>query len=94
LASSYLAWLAFLLVSAGSYGWLARRLLLPASVPRCHGQRGAPRGRKAGQELFPRDSAGGVVLTSAEDTPYLGRHLLYLISFGGFLALTARFPTY
>ena len=95
LAGSYLAWLAFLLIGAGIYGWLARDAYYfqlrvretPAEEARAIAQR-------HGQELFPRDSVWGELLMAADETRTWGLTFLYFVSFGGFLALTAWFPTY
>ena len=95
LAGSYLAWLAFLLVGAGIYGWLARDAYY--FQLRSRGATGDEARRVAeshGQELFPRDSAWGALLTAADETRTWGLTFLYFVSFGGFLALTAWFPTY
>ena len=95
LAGSYLAWLAFLLVGTGIYGWLAR----DAYYFQLRGN-GMPAGEahavaaENGQELFPRESVWGALLTAADEPRTWGLVFLYFVSFGGFLALTAWFPTY
>jgi NNP family nitrate/nitrite transporter-like MFS transporter len=95
LAGSYLAWLAFLLVGTSVYGWLARDAYyfqLRARGQRAEQARSLAEAR--GQELFPCESAWGAVLTAADETRTWGLTFLYFVSFGGFLALTAWFPTY
>ena len=95
LAGSYLAWLAFLLVGAGIYGWLARDAyyfqLRTRGITADEARRVA---EAKGQELFPHGSAWGALLTAADETRTWGLTFLYFVSFGGFLALTAWFPTY
>lgn len=95
LAGSYLAWLAFLLIGTGIYGWLARDAYFFQLRAR-----GVPAGEaraiaeSKGQELFPRESVWGALAMAAEETRTWGLVFLYFVSFGGFLALTAWFPTY
>jgi len=95
LAGSYLAWLAFLLIGTGIYGWLARDAwffqLRARGVPAEQARAVAER---EGQELFPRESVWGALAMAAEETRTWGLVFLYFVSFGGFLALTAWFPTY
>jgi NNP family nitrate/nitrite transporter-like MFS transporter len=95
LAGSYLAWLAFLLIGAGVYGWLARDAYYFQLRARGTGAEEARRvAQSCGEELFPRDSVWGALMTAAEETRTWGLTFLYFVSFGGFLALTAWFPTY
>lgn len=95
LAGSYLAWLAFLLIGTGIYGWLAHDA--PYFQLRARGA-GADAARSVaqscGEELFPGNSVWGALLTAADETRTWGLTFLYFVSFGGFLALTAWFPTY
>ncbi len=95
LAGSYLAWLLFLMVGAAIYMFLAcdayffqlrHEGLDIESSRRIAKQRG--------QELFPAETVWQAVMTAAEDTRTWGLVALYFISFGGFLALTAWFPSY
>lgn len=95
LAGSYLAWLAFLLIGTGIYGWLAKDAYYFQLRARGVGPDEARSVAQAhGQELFPRDSVWGALLTAADETRTWGLVFLYFVSFGGFLALTAWFPTY
>lgn len=95
LAGSYLAWLAFLLIGTGIYGWLARDAyffqLRARNVPP---EQARELAAQDGQELFPRESVWGALAMAAEETRTWGLVYLYFVSFGGFLALTAWFPTY
>ena len=50
--------------------------------------------KENGEELFPKASAWEGLFTASEDTRTWGLTLLYFTSFGGFLALTAWFPSY
>lgn len=95
LAGSYLAWLAFLLIGTGIYGWLARDAYYFQLRARGTGADEARSvAQSCGQELFPGNSVWGALLTAADETRTWGLTFLYFVSFGGFLALTAWFPTY
>jgi NNP family nitrate/nitrite transporter-like MFS transporter len=95
LAGSYLAWLAFLLIGTGIYGWLARDAYYFQLRERGESADQARAiAERHGQELFPRDSVWGALLMAADETRTWGLTFLYFVSFGGFLALTAWFPTY
>lgn len=95
IAGSYLAWLFFLLVGTVVYAFYARDayyfqlrkqgLDADASKRIAKGQ---------GQELFPKGAVWHAIITAAEDPRTWGLVALYFVSFGGFLALTAWFPTY
>ena len=95
LAGSYLAWLAFLLLGTAIYGWLARDAwyfqLRAAGIEAAEARAAAER---LGQQLFPRESVWGALLSAADEPRTWGLVFLYFVSFGGFLALTAWFPTY
>jgi MFS transporter, NNP family, nitrate/nitrite transporter len=95
LAGSYLAWLAFLAIGAAVYGWLARDAyyfqLRARGVAEVQAHDIA---QQHGEELFPRGSVWGALITAADETRTWGLVFLYFVSFGGFLALTAWFPTY
>ena len=86
----------FLLVGTGVYGWLARdAYYFQLRAQRRRRRRKHARvARSRGQELFPRNSAWGALITAADETRTWGLMFLYFVSFGGFLALTAWFPTY
>ena len=50
--------------------------------------------REKGQELFPSMTVWQAIITAAEEPRTWGLVTLYFVSFGGFLALTAWFPSY
>jgi MFS transporter, NNP family, nitrate/nitrite transporter len=95
LAGSYFAWFTFLLIGTAVYAWLAhdayffqlRRQGFDSSTSR-------KIAREKGQELFPNERVWQAVIAAAEDPRTWGLVALYFVSFGGFLALTAWFPTY
>jgi NNP family nitrate/nitrite transporter-like MFS transporter len=95
LAGSYLAWFAFLLAGTLVYFWLAPDAyyfqLRKKGMPVAQAKEVA---RKCGQELFPKESVWQALWTAAEEQRTWGLVFLYFVSFGGFLALTAWFPTY
>jgi MFS transporter, NNP family, nitrate/nitrite transporter len=95
LAGSYLAWLVFLLVGTLIYAWLAPDAyyfqLRKKGVALEEAKRTA---RQCGQQLFPKGTAWQALLHAAEERRTWGLVFLYFTSFGGFLALTAWFPTY
>jgi MFS transporter, NNP family, nitrate/nitrite transporter len=95
LAGSYFAWFTFLLVGTAIYAWLARdayffQLRQQGFDPDASRKIAAEKG----QELFPNERVWQAVITAAEDPRTWGLVALYFVSFGGFLALTAWFPTY
>jgi MFS transporter, NNP family, nitrate/nitrite transporter len=95
LAGSYFAWFTFLLVGAAVYAWLARDTyffqLRQQGVDAAASRKIAA---EKGQELFPNERVWQAVISAAEDPRTWGLVALYFVSFGGFLALTAWFPTY
>jgi NNP family nitrate/nitrite transporter-like MFS transporter len=95
LAGSYLAWLAFLLIGAGIYGWLARdAFYFQLRARGSDAEEARSLAQSYGEELFPSDSVWGALIIAADETRTWGLTFLYFVSFGGFLALTAWFPTY
>jgi MFS transporter, NNP family, nitrate/nitrite transporter len=95
LAGSYFAWFTFLLVGTAIYAWFARdayffQLRQQGFDPEASRKIAAEKG----QELFPTERVWQAVITAAEDPRTWGLVALYFVSFGGFLALTAWFPTY
>jgi len=95
LTGSYFAWFTFLLIGAAIYAWLARDAY--SFQLRAQGVDEETRRRIArakGQELFPSHAVWHAIITAAEDPRTWGLVALYFVSFGGFLALTAWFPTY
>lgn len=95
LAGSYLAWFVFLLAGTLIYAWLARDAyffqLRKKGVPPEEAKQVA---RQCGEELFPKESVWQALWSAAEEQRTWGLVFLYFTSFGGFLALTAWFPTY
>jgi NNP family nitrate/nitrite transporter-like MFS transporter len=95
LAGSYFAWFTFLLVGAAIYAGFARDAysfqLRNQGFDATVSQRIAS---SSGQELFPNERVWQAVISAAEDPRTWGLAALYFVSFGGFLALTAWFPTY
>lgn len=95
LAGSYLAWLGFLFVGTAIYALLAKDAyffqLRSAGIADDAARRIA---RENGQELFPTGAVWHAVISAAEDPRSWGLVVLYFVSFGGFLALTAWFPAY
>ncbi len=95
LAGSYLAWLIFLTVGAAIYLFLARdAYFFQLRQQGCDIETSQKIARQNGEELFPTGTVWQAVITAAEDTRTWGLVSLYFVSFGGFLALTAWFPTY
>jgi NNP family nitrate/nitrite transporter-like MFS transporter len=95
LAGSYFAWFTFLIIGTAVYAWFAR----DAYVFQLRRQGVDPESsrriaREKGEELFPTPTVWQAVITAAEDPRTWGLVALYFVSFGGFLALTAWFPTY
>jgi NNP family nitrate/nitrite transporter-like MFS transporter len=95
LAGSYFAWFTFLLIGAGIYAWLARdAYIFQLRAQGIDPETSREIAREKGQELFPSQAVWQAVITAAEDTRTWGLVALYFVSFGGFLALTAWFPSY
>ncbi len=95
LTGSYLAWLIFLTVGAAIYLIYARDAYF--FQLRQHGldvEQSRKIAREHGEELFPTGTVWQAIIIAAEDTRTWGLVILYFVSFGGFLALTAWFPTY
>ena len=95
LAGSYLAWFLFLLAGTLIYAWLAHDAyffqLRKKGVALEEAKQVA---RQCGQELVPKESVWPALWAAAEEQRTWGLVFLYFTSFGGFLALTAWFPTY
>ncbi len=95
LAGSYLAWLLFLLAGTIVYAVLARDAwFFQARAQGAEEAEAEAVAAAEGQELFPTQSVWGALLSAAEEQRTWGLVFLYFVSFGGFLALTAWFPTY
>jgi NNP family nitrate/nitrite transporter-like MFS transporter len=95
LAGSYFAWFTFLLIGTAVYAWLARdAYFFQLRKQGFDTDTSRKIARERGQELFPNERVWQAVITAAEDPRTWGLVALYFVSFGGFLALTAWFPTY
>lgn len=95
LAGSYFAWFTFLLVGTAIYAWLAKdAYVFQLRAQGADSETSRRIAREKGQELFPSHAVWQAVITAAEDPRTWGLVALYFVSFGGFLALTAWFPTY
>lgn len=95
LAGSYLAWLIFLLIGAIIYALFA--IDAPYFQLRHRGlsaEQSKAIAARHGQTLFPVESAWHAVINAAENPRTWALVALYFTSFGGFLALTAWFPSY
>ncbi len=95
LSGAYLLWFMFLLAGTAIYAAFARDAfyfqLRQAGLDHASSRAEA---KRRGQELFPREKVWHALLDAAEDTRTWGLVALYFTSFGGFLALTAWFPSY
>jgi len=95
LAGSYFAWFTFLLVGAAVYAWLARDAYFFQLREQGFGSETSRKiAAEKGQQLFPNERVWQAVIAAAEEPRTWGLVALYFVSFGGFLALTAWFPTY
>lgn len=95
LANSYLAWFVFLVVGTVLY------YVTGANAPFFQYRRrgvspdeAKARASEAGQELFPRGNAAESLKGAGKNWRTWALTVIYFASFGGFLALTAWFPTY
>jgi len=95
LAGSYLAWIVLLSVGIVVYYLTGLNApyfqLLAAGVPAAEARNVA---REKGQELFPAGGAAESLLIAARVWKTWALVLIYFTTFGGFIALTAWFPTY
>ena len=95
LAGSYLIWFMFFLVGAVIYAIFTRDAYFFQLARRGASHDECIRiAKESGQELFPKETVWQAMITAAEDVRTWGLVALYFTSFGGFLALTAWFPTY
>lgn len=95
LPGAYLFWIclvafAFLLVAVFAQN-APYFQYISLGVPRAHAERLA---RQHGQEAFPRTSLWPALMEAARSWRTWALVATYFVSFGGFLALTAWFPTY
>ena len=95
LSGSYFAWFTFLLVGTAIYAWLARdAYVFQLRAQGFDAETSRRIAKEKGQELFPSSAVWQAIIAAAEETHTWGLVALYFVSFGGFLALTAWFPTY
>lgn len=95
LGGSYLAWLLLLSIGIIAYHRLACNARCFQFVAQgASWEEGKQLARSQGQELFPAGSPSESLLLSARVWRTWLLVLLYFTTFGGFLALTAWFPTY
>lgn len=95
LAGSYLAWFIFLLIGTLIYAWLTRdAYFFQLRKKGVAAEEAKEVARSCGQELFPKGLVWQALWHAAEKQRTWGLVFLYFTSFGGFLALTAWFPTY
>lgn len=93
--SAYFAWFLFLLLGTVLYGFLG--INSPYFQYRKAGfsdQHARTEAKKHGQEIFPSGSVKESLINSAKIRNTWALVALYFSSFGGFIALTAWFPTY
>ena len=95
LAGAYLVWLIFLVIGTALYYFTGRNAwyfqLRDQDVPHGEALRVA---QEHGQELFPAGSSLDSLKISARVWKTWALVILYFTTFGGFIALTAWFPTY
>jgi NNP family nitrate/nitrite transporter-like MFS transporter len=95
LATSYLLWLAFLVVGTTGYWFFGRNAWYFQLRARGMSAEDATReARAAGQELFPARSTIDSLRISARVWQTWALVGVYFTSFGGFVALTSWLPTY
>ncbi len=93
--SAYFAWFLFLLLGTVLYAILGRNSWffqlknqgMPADEARI-------KAKEMGQEIFPTGGGKESLITSARNINTWALTALYFTTFGGFIALTAWFPTY
>ncbi len=95
LTGAYLAWLLFLIIGTAVYAYFGRNAwyfqLVAAGQPP---ERAREIARARGQELFPASSLTESLKISAQKWKTWLLVAIYFTTFGGFIALTAWFPTY
>ena len=93
--SAYFAWFLFLLLGTILYGFIGVNThyfqYLKAGLPK---EEAKERALKDGQELFPSGNVKESLINSAKIKNTWALVILYFTTFGGFIALTAWFPTY
>jgi len=93
--SAYMAWFLFLLLGTVLYAFLGRNAwYFQFRKQGLSDEDSRVRAMEMGQELFPAGSAKESLLISARVRNTWALVALYFTTFGGFIALTAWFPTY
>lgn len=95
LAGSYLAWLIFLVVGTALYFWAGRNAWFFQFIHSgIKPDKAKEMARSEGQEIFPAGSTVDSLHLSAKIWKTWALVGIYFTTFGGFIALTAWFPTY
>ncbi len=93
--SAYFAWFLFLLAGTIIYGFLGvNSYYFQYKKAGFSDEDSRKKAREHGQEIFPARSVRESLLTSAKNRNTWALVALYFTTFGGFIALTAWFPTY
>lgn len=93
--SAYFAWFLFLLIGTILYGLIGvNAYYFQFRKSGLSDEEAKSKARERGQELFPSGSVRDSLVNSARITNTWALVALYFTTFGGFIALTAWFPTY
>lgn len=96
LANTYLAWLAFLILGAIGYWMFGRNAwyfqLVEQGMTPTEAKKEAQ--ERYHQEIFPKGNVKQSLIVSAKNWKTWALFAVYFTTFGGFIALTAWFPTY
>lgn len=93
--SAYFAWFLFLLLGTALYGFMGvNAWYFQFRKAGLSDQDARTKASELGQELFPSGTAKESLVNSAKVKNTWALVVLYFTTFGGFIALTAWFPTY
>jgi len=93
--SAYFAWFLFLLTGTILYGFIGiNAYYFQYRKSGLSDEEAKAKARESGQELFPSGGLKDSLVNSAKITNTWALVALYFTTFGGFIALTAWFPTY
>ncbi|HPE23274.1 MAG TPA: MFS transporter [Bacteroidales bacterium] len=93
--SAYFAWFLFLLLGTALYGFMGvNAWYFQFRKAGLSNQDARTKASELGQELFPSGTAKESLVNSAKVKNTWALVVLYFTTFGGFIALTAWFPTY
>lgn len=93
--SAYFAWFLFLLLGTVLYGIIgANAYYFQYRKAGLSDQKAREKAREKGQEIFPSGGVKDSLVNSAKVKNTWALVVLYFTTFGGFIALTAWFPTY